>query len=929
MRRVRNAPGGDPIARIQKQMGKPVTALRTITRVLNTDASSNLLTPTQRAHIYQLQSRALRALGRHQDALSAFAAASSHATAAGDNLLALQVRIGEIDSLVMLGQWEEATILAQHLETGLKAEGALEDAARVVGNIGSLYLRNDRYEAALRCYEQGESLLDTTSSPRMRAGMLVNQAIALTYLGRYDDAQQRYTAAQDLYLGQDAPFEAAVVDANVGFLNYSAGRYGVALAHLTRASQVFQQSGREHELARCEVDRGDVYRASNLFAEAEVCYRRAISIFLRLPLDYDHARAELGCAASLFAQGRTVEAEVVLERAESRFTALHNSIQLAHTHLLRAQRLRQTGNTDAARESAQSAEKTFAQHNLAGWAAEARLLALQDAEDTPDLLSQLEEILTVARAEARGWLESRAERMLGQVFLRAGQRFHALSHLRRSVAALESVRVLIAPEELHLSFLTDKEAVYAELIELLLSEPFGEAEIMEALQALEQARSRMLLERILTNRESSAPGSSQATVLAPEVRGIWERLARLRAELSRTYRDALSLDDTETRRQSPVRNQELTDLEIVYSRLVREADVAGLLPRETFQSSPLDVVRLQQTLAPEETMLLYAHIGGSLGAFVIRRDSVEAVSKLAQWEEVEYAARRLRYHLQKMELAPELRALLSGSLLSEVNQALAHLYDLILRPLSHLLQCDRLILAPCDPLHNLPFHALRVDNQYALDLWEMVYTPSAAVWLALAERDRPADLPSRDCSQRFVVGVSEYGIARVAEEIKAVASLLGEPTVLSEREATVVAVRTALGRSSICHLATHALFRKDNPLFSGLHLADGWLLARDLYEMSVNAELVTLSACSTGSACIAPGGEWMGLVRGFLAAGTRRVVASFWPADDAATTDLMSRFYSFRESHGTAAALRAAQQEMRERWPHPYYWGAFCTIGSP
>jgi CHAT domain-containing protein len=909
-------------------MGKPVTALKTIARVLGTDTDSNLLTLTQRAHLYQLQARALRALGRHQDALPAFAAASAYATEAGNHLLALQVRVGEIDSLVMLGQWDEATILAQYLETSLKAEGAFEDAARVIGNIGSLYLRNDRYEAALRSYEQGESLLDMTSSPRMRAGMVVNQAIALTYLGRYDDAQQRYTAAQELYLGQDAPFEAAVVDANIGFLHYSAGRYGVALAHLTRASQAFQQSGREHELARCEVDRGDVYQASNLFTEAEVCYRRAISIFLRLPLDYDHARAELGCAASLFAQGRTVEAEAILERAEGRFAALSNSIQLAHTHLLRAHRLRQTGNADAAREAALSAEATFAQHSLAGWAAEARLLAIQDAEDDPDLLSGLEEIITTARAEARGWLESRAERMLGQIYLRAGQRFAAVIHLRRSVAALESIRVQIAPEELHLSFLTDKEEVYAELIELLLSDPFGEAEITEALQALEQARSRMLLERILRNREGDTP-ALQSGVLSPEARGIWDRLVRLRAELSRTYRDALSLEDTETRRQSPVRNQELTDLEMAYSRLVREADVAGLLPRETFLSSPLDVARLQQTLAPEETLLLYAHIGGCLGAFVVRCDSVDVVPKLALWEEVEYAARRLRYHLQKMELAPELRALLSGSLLPEVNQALSHLYDLVLRPLTHLLNGNRLILAPCHPLHNLPFHALRVDNQYVLDLWEMVYTPSAAVWQALAERDCSGENSSHDSPQKFVVGVSEYGIARVTEEIEAVAGLLDSPQVLSEKEATVSAVRTALGQSSICHLATHALFRKDNPLFSGLHLADGWLLARDLYEMSVNAELVTLSACSTGSACIAPGGEWMGLARGFLAAGTKRVVASLWPADDAATTDLMTQFYAFRETHSTAAALRAAQQEIRKRWPHPYYWGAFCTIGSP
>jgi CHAT domain-containing protein len=77
------------------------------------------------------------------------------------------------------------------------------------------------------------------------------------------------------------------------------------------------------------------------------------------------------------------------------------------------------------------------------------------------------------------------------------------------------------------------------------------------------------------------------------------------------------------------------------------------------------------------------------------------------------------------------------------------------------------------------------------------------------------------------------------------------------------------------------------------------------------------------------GDEQFGLVRGFLAAGARAVAASLWPADDAATAALMVSFYT-RLAQGTppAAALRAAQQQTREAYPHPYYWAAFVLIGT-
>ncbi|MGC4047187.1 MAG: CHAT domain-containing protein [Armatimonas sp.] len=91
--------------------------------------------------------------------------------------------------------------------------------------------------------------------------------------------------------------------------------------------------------------------------------------------------------------------------------------------------------------------------------------------------------------------------------------------------------------------------------------------------------------------------------------------------------------------------------------------------------------------------------------------------------------------------------------------------------------------------------------------------------------------------------------------------------------------------------------------------------------------MATLSACQTAQATVEPGDELFGLTRGFLAAGARRVAASLWPADDEATSELMTHFYALLPTMTVAAALRKAQRTLRSRRPHPYHWAAFTLAG--
>jgi CHAT domain-containing protein len=97
--------------------------------------------------------------------------------------------------------------------------------------------------------------------------------------------------------------------------------------------------------------------------------------------------------------------------------------------------------------------------------------------------------------------------------------------------------------------------------------------------------------------------------------------------------------------------------------------------------------------------------------------------------------------------------------------------------------------------------------------------------------------------------------------------------------------------------------------------------------------LVVLSACETGLGKDIKGEGIIGLTRGFMYAGAKRVAVSLWKVDDRATSELMRRFYQELLSErrpSPAAALRAAQISLlqEKRWRSPFYWSAFTLQGE-
>ncbi len=156
-----------------------------------------------------------------------------------------------------------------------------------------------------------------------------------------------------------------------------------------------------------------------------------------------------------------------------------------------------------------------------------------------------------------------------------------------------------------------------------------------------------------------------------------------------------------------------------------------------------------------------------------------------------------------------------------------------------------------------------------------------------------------------------------------------------------LATSAELGQYRVVHFATHGIINNNHPELSGIVLSlvdekgqpqNGFLRLYDLYNLKLSADLVVLSACQTALGKEIRGEGLVGLTRGFMYAGSPRVIASLWQIDDRASAEFMKRFYAamIGQKLRPAAALRAAQVSMSQdpRWRQPHYWAAFTLQGE-
>ena len=171
-------------------------------------------------------------------------------------------------------------------------------------------------------------------------------------------------------------------------------------------------------------------------------------------------------------------------------------------------------------------------------------------------------------------------------------------------------------------------------------------------------------------------------------------------------------------------------------------------------------------------------------------------------------------------------------------------------------------------------------------------------------------------------------------------------------DAALLSGSDSLDQYRVLHFATHGLVtapRPECPARPALVTSfapdgsDGLLSFREIFDLKLDADVVILSACDTaGSATaavsreagVATGGNYAldGLVRAFVGAGARSVVASHWPVPDTydATKRLIGGMVGAQPGQPLAGALEAAQERLMDdpQTSHPYYWAAFIILGD-
>jgi CHAT domain-containing protein len=236
------------------------------------------------------------------------------------------------------------------------------------------------------------------------------------------------------------------------------------------------------------------------------------------------------------------------------------------------------------------------------------------------------------------------------------------------------------------------------------------------------------------------------------------------------------------------------------------------------------------------------------------------------------------------------------------EHAAEELGTILLEPHADVLAAARrLHVIASGSLLTVPFPALRLRGRPLADHLVTSILPSLSAYPHLAAGRRqglalcvgdPAQMSQRPAPESAPVPLAALPGARL--EAEAVAALHGARPLVGP-DATKSAVRGRLPDAAVVHLATHGLIDPTSPLASSVQLAQGEALTvAEILSMRLDADLVVLSACQTGTGARAGGDELLGLGRALVAAGARAVVVSLWPVNDACTAVLMSRFHADR-----------------------------------
>jgi len=888
-----------------------------------------------------------------------------------------------------------------HLDAALAAMRDLDDPAgegRVLNVLGLLEWDLGNYDLAIDRFDQASRIAVDIDDHRLAGSSLNNRSLVYDELGDYRSSLEGYRQALRWYEGADFPRGEGDTLGNIGGVSLLLGRYPEAISYYQRALAISEElqsraaMSLDHgNLGYCYLGLGRTDMALDHFEQAlalarDAGMRKEEALWLRgkgnalirkgrPDLSLESHRAALALYEDIGAEGLLLDSLHDLGRL---FLSL-GDLAMAGDYFRQAiDKAREIGLAQSVTNNLLALGDLRLRQELLEEAASLYAEALDRANTAGELSYQSSSLVRLAhlnrelgqfdRAEefANGALEvgmassaepvvSEARFALGEIYLARGEPGQALEHydgalavedlsaelswqlhfgkalaleqqdspqaaigeLLTAIRYIESVRNRLQEDRFKAGYLQDKYRVYVELVRLqqdlgLLRDAFGTAERLRAMAFLEQV-------------EKTGPIALDSMDRETEI-ALRERVRQLRRALE-TEQDLQGSQ----RRQVAIEtfSDELHQAESEYQAFLN--DIRGRSIAGSVVQVP-SVPDIQSRLGVDEVLVEYVVGEYGLTIFALRPEGIAAFRREVRRIDLESKVRLVRELIQQ----PESDAWEAPS---------ASLAGLLLGPLSAaglLEDADHLFVVPHGILNFLPFSVLSAGDGAGdgmlIERYSLAYLPAAAM---LVRRPPGVDTPG----SLLAMAPARSGLAYALREARSISGIFGPSSLLlSGAGATEGAFKEKASSFEILHLSTHGYFNPDNPLLSGLELEadadnDGLLEVHEILSLSLNAGLVTLSACESGMGSgllerLPAGDDFVGLARAFLLAGSRSVLATLWPVDDRSTVELMEGFYRglgrSTDGFAQARALAQAQREMLRsaEHKHPYYWAPFVLAGQ-
>ncbi len=533
----------------------------------------------------------------------------------------------------------------------------------------------------------------------------------------------------------------------------------------------------------------------------------------------------------------------------------------------------------------------------------------------------------------------------------------ALRWSNETLAIFDSVRASLASQEVRSAYFASVQEYYRFQIDLLMAmhaKDLGKGFDALALQTSEQSRARGLLDTLSEARLDIRQGIDPA---------LLERERALQKDLAEKDKERRS----STGPKADAAEKDIQRIATAYSDL--QAEIRTKSPRYASLTQPrsADLADIRKMLDADTLLLEYSLGKDRSFLWVVSQNSIKSFT-LPKGSEIDAKAKVLYESTKKPEMA------------ADSQKAAAELGKMLIEPAAAELGNKRLAIVTDGALGYVPFAALTAGTANPLIVdHEVTYLPSAST-LAVLRSDGSGRIAPTKTVAVIADPVFDANDTRVGKTATPTADMTTSSplakatrdagisgtlprlpgtrreaaTILSfvpenERkraidfDANLAAVNDpGLGQYRIIHFATHGLLNSVHPELSGIVLSlvdktgkpqNGFLRLNDIYNLRLPADLIVLSACQTALGKEVRGEGLIGLTRGFMYAGARRIVASQWAVDDQATSELMKLFYQGmlgEKKLRPAAALREAQIALlkTKRFSAPYYWSAFTIQGE-